>query len=235
MKYIFCVWLILLSATISFGQHQNSTARLTDSSIMNDKKLMAFKNTIQRDWKFSFHDSNMVITYKDSVWLLYFNAANLSLTDTSERKFNDPYYIKQHGKKILPIMSFYFENKWSKRDKIKAIEFNNNLCQQVLNLKKKYHLEHLQEWHKWSEYGFVGATLEEEIRVADYLKERKTIEAQMIKIPKCASTNYSIFIENQNWIHALPNMIPKLFPRERVEAIEQLVEDFLQTHTDEEE
>ncbi len=235
MKSKFLVIICFLHSCILLGQNQNSKPKLSDSIFSYDKKLLEFKTNIQADWNFRFQGSKMIISCKDSIWLAFFNAANISMNDTSERKFNDSIYLKNNGGRILPEMTFLFDGKWSKKMKQDTIKFNNSLYQEIIKLKAKYHLENLQEWHKWGESAFIGATPKDEENIKAYEKEKKAIEARKVKIPSCSSSHYSIFIEKQNWVHALPNMIPKYFPKEKIDRIDQMVEDLLQVHGGEEE
>ncbi len=232
-KIFFCF--LILSASLAFSQRENTSVILNDSAINSDYKLSRFIKVISKDWNVKFNDSCMILSLKDSVWVSYFNAANRSITDTSEKLFNDSNYIKDNGKMILPEMTSYFEFKWD-RNKINLVsKTNNDISKQLITLKKKYHLDHLQEWRKWDDTGFLGATPDDEKRIQQYKHDKKIIEAQKIKVPPYTSSNYSIFIKSQNWLNPLPYMIAKLYPKDKVEGIDQTLEDFFKVHSRDEE
>lgn len=235
MKVVFLFATFFLVSIISLGQIENERVQINDSIFNKDHKLVTFKRNIEKDWNFQFKDSKMIISCKDSIWLMYFNAANRSVVDTTEKLFNDTSYIMKNGQRILPKMTFLLVTKWTRKMKQDAGKFNHDLYQQVLILKKKYHLEHLQEWHKWGDSGFIGAIDHDEKNINAFYNEKVNLEAKRIKIPSCASTNYSIFIEQQNWVNELPYMISKYYPKEKLANIDQMVEDLLQVHGGEDE
>src|ERR1035438_9458941 len=107
MKFCFILYILFLSTSLSFTQGAKGTVSLSDSSVRADNKLSRFIIVINKDWNVKYKDSCMTISLKDSVWVSYFNAANRSVNDTTERLFDDSTFIKQNGKKILPEMTFY--------------------------------------------------------------------------------------------------------------------------------
>lgn len=235
MAHKILFYFILFSTLNSSAQKDNTPLNLCDSAVGADGKLSQFLRIIHQDWNINFKDSCMTISFKDSVWVLYYNAANRPANDTSERIFDDTAYLKNNGKKILPVMTFYLEIKWNNRRVSEANKLNKEIYQQGIKLKKKYHLEHLQEWKKWNDSGFLGATPDDEKRIQQYRHEKKILESQRIKMPDYTSSNYSLFVVNENWLNPIPYMVAKMYPKDKVEAIYQTLEDLFKVHSKDEE
>jgi len=247
MKITLSLIVFLFSIVISFAQNNsnaNSSAQihgrslppqqqkphivLTDSIIEHDKKLRDFRDVCPKNWSIILNGDRMIVRAKDSVWVAYYNAANRSIIDTSERNYNDTNYIKQHGRRILPEASFRFEYLWTQEKMQAAAKFNNDLYTRIKNLKVKYNLQNLREWHKWGESDFVDATPEEEERIKQYQKEKDSLETQKIIFPMWVSDNYSIFMEYKNWQSDLVYMVSKIYPKEAIHQMDYNLEFFLQ-------
>jgi hypothetical protein len=250
MKFFLYFSAFLISMSISFAQNNSKPDSskihrrilppqqekphiiLTDSIIENDKALRNFRDICPKSWNIVLNGDRMIIRAKDSIWFAYYNAAGRSIIDTSERNYSDTNYIKQHGKRILPEASFRFEYLWNQEKMDETTKFNNKLYNKTKDLKVKYHLENLREWHKWGESGFFGATPEEEERIKEYEKEKKSLDEQRLKFPMYISDNYSIFMEYKNWQSDLVNMVSKIYPEESIKKIDYALELFLQVPED---
>ncbi len=232
MRILASLIFFLILVQFAHSQDNGANVQLNDSLIKADDKLSRFSNSIKIDWRFEVKQDKIIVTAKDSVYVLFYNAANRAVNDTSERLYDDPLYLKTNGKKILPALIFHIENKWTKTKKIEANTFNNKLYSEIKKLKDKYQLTKLQEWHKWGESGFVNPTEEEQKRINDYDTEKRKLEASRIRIPLHNSSHYSIFIEEKNWEYGLPHMISKVYPHDAINAIDQRIEDLLESHGD---
>lgn len=251
MKNLIVLFVLLISMCISFAQNiskPDSTNQihrrtlppqqekphivLTDSIMKKDNLLRNFKAACPKNWDIILNGDRMIIRAKDSVWVAYYNAAGRSAIDTTENNYKDTNYIKQNGKRILPEASFRFEYLWTQEKMDATTKFNNALYNKVKDLKTKYNLQNLREWHKWGESGFFGATPEEEERIKEYEKEKKGLEAQRLKFPMFISDNYSIFMEYKNWLNDLVYMVSKIYPEESIKKIDYALELFLQVPED---
>ena len=85
MAHKILFYFILFSTLNSSAQKDNTPLNLCDSAVAADGKLSQFLRIIHQDWNINFKDSCMTISFKDSVWVLYYNAANRPANDTSER------------------------------------------------------------------------------------------------------------------------------------------------------
>lgn len=158
---------------------------LSGKSQTKDPVLNKFLASIPSGWSYSFNDTALTITKKDSVYMVYHNKINESGMPVEKDK--EEIDCKSKGIATVAFIKYRVEKKWSENKIHKA---NNHIIySKIKKLFQQYKIKNIT--HKFDSY--ITETPDEKKRLDLYKQQKNQLEQNLLNLPNYNSQLYSVF------------------------------------------